>query len=111
MIKSDLHIEPGHYAVIFASERPLNPEGYAEMDEATMEAASQIDGYLGYEVVRQGEAAIFISYWRDQTAVGEWARHPLHKKAKEMGNTLWYDAYRSLVCQVQQSHLFFKSQS
>ena len=108
MINTDLTIEPGHYAVIFASERPLDPPGYAEMDEATMKAASSIDGYLGYEVVRQGEAAIFISYWKDQNAVREWAMHPLHKEAKKLGNTLWYDAYRSLVCQVEQRHLFTK---
>ena len=73
-LNPNLDLKPGNYAVIFSSERPVNPspEGYDAMDDATMRAVEQLDGYLGYEVVRQGTDAIFVSYWRDAAAVDAW---------------------------------------
>ena len=44
-IQDRLPLTPGNYAVLFLSERPSDPEGYAEMDQRTM-AAVEGDGRL-----------------------------------------------------------------
>ena len=107
-LNPNLELKPGNYAVIFASERPVNPspEGYDAMDDATMRAVEQLDGYLGYEVVRQGTDAIFVSYWRDAAAVDAWRHAALHGEAKREGRERWYDGYRSLVCPIEQLSFF-----
>ncbi len=107
-LNANLNQKPGNYAVIFSSERPVNPspEGYDAMDEATMRAVEQLDGFLGYELVRHETDAIFISYWRDAAAVDEWRQAALHAEAKSEGRARWYDGYRSLVCPIEQLSFF-----
>jgi heme-degrading monooxygenase HmoA len=107
-LNPNLDLKAGNYAVIFASERPVNPspEGYDAMDDATMRAVAQLDGYLGYEVVRNGTDAIFVSYWRDAAAVDAWRHAALHAEAKAAGREQWYDSYRSLVCPIEQLSFF-----
>jgi heme-degrading monooxygenase HmoA len=61
---------------------------------------------LGYEVVRNGTDAIFVSYWRDAAAVDEWRKAALHAEAKSAGRERWYDGYRSVVCPIEQLSLF-----
>ena len=99
-LNPNLDLKPGNYAVIFSSERSVNPspEGYDAMDEATMRAVEQLDGYLGYEVVRNGTDAVFVSYWRDAESVNAWRHATLHGEAKREGRERWYDGFRSLVC-------------
>ena len=48
-LNPNIDLKPGNYAVIFSSERPVNPspEGYDAMSDATMEAVAKIDGFLG----------------------------------------------------------------
>ena len=107
-LNANLDLKPGNYAVIFSSERPVDPspEGYDAMSDATMEAVAKIDGFLGYEVVRNGPDAVFISYWRDAVAVDAWRKAALHAEAKSEGRTRWYDSYRSLVCPIEQLSFF-----
>lgn len=106
VVQDDLHLEPGHWASIFISERPLDPPGYAEAMTAVLAEAEQMEGYLGYESLRNGEDGIFISYWRDAEAVAEWSRHEGHKAAKLRGVNEWYTAFRSVTCRVEQSRHF-----
>ena len=41
--------QSNYYAVIFASSKSDNLEGYAEMDELTLKLAQEQPGFLGYE--------------------------------------------------------------
>ena len=43
-LNPNLDLKPGNYAVIFSSERPVNPspEGYDAMSDATMEAVASL---------------------------------------------------------------------
>jgi len=104
-LSGDLQLEPGNYAVIFASERELNQADYDQMDDATMAAVHHVDGYLGHEFVRNEKQAIFISYWRDADAVDAWRQHALHRDAKSRGPQ-WYDAYRVAICPIESTRLF-----
>jgi len=105
-IQDGLNLTPGNYAVLFLSERPTDPEGYADMDQRTMEAVERLPGYLGYELVRNGEDAIFISYWADKAAVEAWRNDQLHREAKTQGRSHWYYAYRSVVCPIEATSHF-----
>ena len=65
-----------------------------------------MEGYLGYELVRNGEDAIFISYWKDKAAVDSWRTDALHREAKMQGRAHWYHAYRSVVCPIEETSHF-----
>lgn len=90
------------YAVIFSYIRSEDLDGYAEMDEATLQAVQQMDGYLGYEATGEGNRRIFISYWRDLVSIERWRKNELHRQAKAHGNQ-WYSAYHSMICKVEHS--------
>ena len=104
-LNPELKLVPGNYAVIFISERETSLPDYDAMDEATMDKAEAMDGYLGYEVVRNGKQAIFISYWRDRATVDPWRQDALHRDAKSQAPQ-WYDAYRSIICPIESARLF-----
>lgn len=107
MITKEQLPQSGFYAVIFASEKSENLEGYAEMDEQTMQLASRQEGYLGYETVINANKTIFISYWKDLEAIHNWRINALHKMAKSKAEQ-WYKRYLSQICRVEQHHLFEK---
>ena len=75
------------------------------MDHVLAEARL-IEGYLGYESLRSGRDGIFISYWRDASAIEEWSRHGDHRVAKERGVNEWYDAFRTITCRIEHTRVF-----
>lgn len=103
-------IKPNCYAVIFSLERSNNLEGYAEMDEKTIELVKNFEGYLGYESVYNGNRGIFISYWENMDAINTWKADTTHLQAKAMGK-LWYAFYHSLVCKVEHASLFLPEEN
>lgn len=105
-IKDEIVLREGNYAVIFLSERPDSPDGYSEMDESTMEAVSKLPGFLGYESARVSPFGMFISYWENMDAINGWRTDNLHKEAKQKGRSHWYNAYRSVVCRIEETHMF-----
>lgn len=106
VIDDNIRLEPGHYASIFISERPLDPPGYGEAMNAVMAEAETMEGYLGFEALRDGRDGIFISYWKDRASVQRWAEHGMHRQAKARGVAEWYDAFRVVVCSVEQTRWF-----
>lgn len=93
------------YVVIFSSTKSNDLEGYAEMDEMTMNMAAQQAGYLGYESVSCQDKSIFMSYWENKEAIENWRNHATHKLAKS-GAQKWYKRYLSQICLVESSHEF-----
>ena len=106
VVQDRLPLEPGHYASIFISERPLDPPGYADTMSHILAEAERMDGYLGYESLRDGRDGIFISYWRDKSAIDAWRDHAGHRSAKARGVGEWYDAFRSVTCRVEETRWF-----
>lgn len=93
-----LELQPGHKVVVFVHH--LVPgldaeelDKYRRMDDATLEAARAIPGHLGEEFASNDEA------------VAQWAQHPLRQEAKRLGNAVWYEAYRTMVCTVDHHRL------
>lgn len=106
MIKDEIQLVPGNYAVLFLSERIDSPDGYDTMDVKTMEAVSQLEGFLGFENARVSPFGIFISYWRDKASIDIWRNASLHAQAKQEGKAMWYSAYRSVVCRIEETSHF-----
>lgn len=88
-----------YYQVTFSLIRSNDLEGYAAMDEKTLNLVKDIPGYLGYQSVYNGNRGIFISYWKDLESIEEWKKHPIHREAKNQGNR-WYAWYKSEIAQV-----------
>lgn len=92
-----------YYAVIFCSTRSKNLEGYSQMDEATIEKVKTLDGFLGFENIKNGDDGIFISYWSDMDSINKWKHNEMHLEAKQKGRSMWYNRILSQICKVEQS--------
>jgi heme-degrading monooxygenase HmoA len=46
----------------------------------------------------------FISYWQNEEAIANWAKHPIHIEAKELGIAKWYRYYHSMIAEVKRFH-------
>jgi len=95
------------FAVIFISEKAETLDGYAEMDELTMNLAATQPGYLGYESVNNGNKGIFISYWESMEAIEAWKKHSTHLVAKNKAHN-WYKRYVSQICRVEKNKEYKK---
>ena len=105
-----VQLEPGNKVVVFVHHLKvgLSAEQLAEyrrMDDDTLAVARGIDGYLGHEYASNEEGTVFMSYWRDDDAVVEWSRHPLHREAKSKGQDQWFASYRTVISTVVRHHL------
>ena len=90
-------LRPGNFAVIFISTRLETTEEYLFFDEATLRAAENLQGFLGWDAVRNEPHGIFISYWENEAAVERWKNDVLHLRAKELGKKSFYSFYRSVI--------------
>lgn len=98
--------EAPFYAVIFISRKSANLQGYQAMDDHLMEEVQNQEGYLGYSSQGTATSGIFISYWKDQASIDIWRKHTDHKVAKREASLRWYDYFHSMICKVENSHLF-----
>ena len=73
---------PPYYAVIFTSKRSDASDDYSEMADRMVELASQEEGFLGIESVRE-EYGITVSYWKDLESISRWEDNVEHKVARE----------------------------
>ena len=102
-----------HYAVIFTSKR-VDDSGtdYEKAAERMIQLASQQDGFLGLESVRDGNrVGITVSYWRDAESVRAWHDVAEHRNIQELGRRLWYSEFAVRVCRVERSYSFATSES
>ena len=110
MLDRNLLPNKNYYAVIFISERSENLDGYAEMDELTIDLAQKVKGFIGFENIKTGNKGIFISYWESMEAINEWRTNDVHLKAKEKGVSQWYNSVISQVCKVEHTSIFPKNE-
>ncbi|MBW9334470.1 antibiotic biosynthesis monooxygenase family protein [Herbaspirillum aquaticum] len=94
-----------YYAVIFTSLRTEGDNGYGEMAEAMVEAASRQPGFLGLESAREG-VGITVSYWASLEAIAAWKRDLDHQLAQRLGRQQWYEAYKTRICKVERDYAF-----
>lgn len=104
-------LQPGNLAVIFISIRPETTDNYLFFDEATLDSAKSIEGFLGWDSVHNGSHGIFISYWKDENAVDAWRNNSLHLRAKALGKSDFYSFYRSVISRVAHVSEFLKEKT
>ena len=100
-LKTDQQPAPPYWAAIFISTRSEENEGYAAMDQATIERAQQTEGFLGYAQAKEQSQGIFISYWASLEAIERWKEDSLHKAAKDKGKKSWYTRFISQVVEIK----------
>jgi heme-degrading monooxygenase HmoA len=105
--ESDLP-EPPYYAVIFSSRRTDQDETAYQAMAALMESlASEQQGYLGFESVRDASGkGISVSYWTDLESIRIWRQQLQHQQAQQLGKEKWYQHYRVHVTRVERTYTF-----
>jgi len=98
---------PPYYAVIFSSIRTQADNEYSEMSIKMVELASNQDGFLGMESVRDG-LGLTISYWRDLESIKKWRENTDHTIARHKGRSDWYQAFKVRIAIVEQDYEFKK---
>lgn len=99
-----LSAEPPYWAVIFASSRSGDDQGYAAMAERMVALAADQPGFLGADSVRGGDGfGITVSYWRDLEDIAHWKAHAEHRVAQEFGRSRWYAEYSLRVAKVERA--------
>ena len=86
-----------YYAVIFASVRSEDSEGYQAMMEEIVALAQEQPGFLGLDSARQ-DIGITVSYWQDVQSIKNWREHSKHKLAQQLGREKWYKAFSVRIC-------------
>ncbi|MFC4275656.1 antibiotic biosynthesis monooxygenase family protein [Achromobacter aloeverae] len=94
-----------YYAVIFTSIRTPGDDGYADMAQAMVEAASRQPGFLGVESARE-EVGITVSYWDSLESIAAWKRDAAHLIAQQTGREKWYESYKTRICRVERDYDF-----
>ena len=92
------------FASIFNYYLSDDLEGYEAYDTETLELVRQMPGYLGYESMKHEGRGTFISYWQDEAAIANWAKHPIHLETKAQGIAKWYRYYHSMIAEVKRFH-------
>lgn len=99
---------PPYYAVIFTSKRNTGDDSdYGTTAERMVDLASQQDGFLGVESVRDGtRVGITVSYWRDVEAIRNWHAVAEHRDAQALGRSRWYECFSVRICHVEREYNF-----
>ena len=86
------------------TEKVLDEEFFA-LDALIARAAEATDGYLGKDswVSTDGARRNSVYYWRDDTALGQFASHPDHLEAKRR-YAEWYGGFQVVVAEVRKSY-------
>lgn len=92
---------PPYWATIFISEKSDDLRGYSLIDDKTLEAAKNTEGYLGYASMGEGKNGIFISYWDSLEAIDRWRNNSIHLSAKERGKSTWYNQYVTQIVEIK----------
>lgn len=96
-----------YYAVIFTSTRTEVEDGYHETNDILMEKASEYEGFLGQDTVRD-DIGIAVSYWKTMEDIKAWKNDVDHLLAKSRGRSDWYSHYRVRIAKVEYDTEFHK---
>lgn len=98
--------QPPYYVVVFTIVLSPDLEGYEPMANEMVELAYQQPGFLGMEYAGGGDVELTISYWESLEAINEWSRNSTHLRAKEYGQTQWFQEYKIRIAKVEKDIVF-----
>jgi len=96
---------PPYYAAIFTSQRTPGDQAYGAMADRMVALASQQDGYLGAESVRDAQGfGITVSYWASEDAIRQWKQNAEHQVAQAHGHRTWYEHFELRIAKVERAY-------
>jgi heme-degrading monooxygenase HmoA len=99
--------QPPYYAVIFTSLRTEGDRGYGEMAGRMMALASEHEGFLGAEGVREADGfGVTVCYWKTLEGIKRWKENAEHLMAQQAGREHWYLQYKTRICKVEDDYGF-----
>jgi heme-degrading monooxygenase HmoA len=94
------------FAVIFKAvinQHQLDSH-YFETARGLRELAKTQYGCLDFVSVREDDREIAISYWPSREQISAWKDDPEHRKAQQLGRTLWYRSYSVEVVNIERAY-------
>jgi heme-degrading monooxygenase HmoA len=94
------------YAVIFKAvinQRQLDGN-YFDTARRLRELAKTKYGCLDFVSVTQDDREISISYWPSREQISAWKDDPEHRKAQQLGRTLWYCSYSVDLVRIERKY-------
>ena len=112
--------KPPYYAVIIASVRRLEADGYFFTAQRIDKRARKQPGFLSLENVSNmitpstddhgestgGPRAVTVSYWKDLESIRGWKRNSELLVAQSMGRNEWLERFEVRVCKVEKAYGF-----
>jgi heme-degrading monooxygenase HmoA len=95
--------QPPYYAVIFASIKVEDDEGYAELSQRLQELTVDQPGFLGMDSARV-DIGITVSYWKDIESIKRWKQNSEHLVAQKLGREQWYERYKIRIAKVEHEY-------
>ena len=92
--------EPPYYAVIFASIKIEEDQGYAETSAKMIELAKKQPGFIGMDSARV-DVGVTVSYWQDLASIKQWKQNAEHQVAQALGREQWYSRYKIRIAKVE----------
>ncbi|GAA6167571.1 antibiotic biosynthesis monooxygenase family protein [Sessilibacter corallicola] len=92
--------EPPYYAVIFASIKIEEDQGYAETSARMIELAKKQPGFIGMDSARV-DVGVTVSYWQDLASIKQWKQNAEHQVAQAFGREQWYSRYKIRIAKVE----------
>ena len=99
---SDLLPTP-YYAVIFTSLLTDPNNTYDETAKRMVELASQQEGFLGVDSVRD-DIGITVSYWKNLESISAWKANAEHLIAQKKGHEEWYKKFTIRISRVERNY-------
>jgi len=88
------------YAAVFIAELHYRDERYEAMAAQLRTIAMEQYGCIDVVSVSEGNREITISYWKDLQHMQKWKDAPEHRKAQQLGQSLWYASYKVQIVQI-----------
>ena len=95
--------KPPYYAVIFSNHLSEDTVDYDDMADRMVELASQQEGFLGVESVREN-LGITVSYWSDLESIKNWKANAEHRQAQKLGHDKWYTSFKVRISKVERDY-------
>jgi len=93
--------------VLFRSKLVDQPDGYDEMAQEMLEAASSMPGFIDVKAFKADDGErLTVVRWQDEETLRAWRLHARHLVAQRVGRERWYEYYKLEVAEIIRSKDF-----
>ena len=93
--------------VLFRSKLVPEPDGYAEMAQEMLAAATSMPGFVDVKAFTAADGErLTVVWWQDEDTLRAWRTHARHLVAQKAGRERWYEYYTLEVAEITRSRQF-----